>query len=62
MWHEFATAVSLLLILEGILPFLVPKKWRLVLSRLAQADTGSIRLAGFLSMMVGLGLLLVLRN
>jgi len=62
MWHEFATAVSLLLILEGILPFLVPEKWKLFISRLTHADTASIRLSGFLSMMAGLVILLVLRN
>jgi uncharacterized protein YjeT (DUF2065 family) len=52
-------AVALMLVLEGLLPFLSPKRWRAVFERATQMSDGQIRFIGLTSMLVGLTLLLI---
>lgn len=59
--EEVAVAFSLVLILEGILPFLYPQRWRHLAARLAEMDNASLRLAGLFSMLLGTGLLYLIR-
>jgi uncharacterized protein len=47
--------------LEGIIPFLSPAKWRNMVEVLAQVDDRTMRLVGFASMLIGAGLLFLLR-
>jgi len=51
-------ALALMLILEGILPFLAPTLWRDTFRRITQMTDGQIRFVGLSSMLVGLLLLL----
>ena len=55
-------AVALMLILEGILPFLAPTLWRDTFRRITQMTDGQIRFVGLSSMLVGLLLLLWSRS
>jgi uncharacterized protein YjeT (DUF2065 family) len=52
-------AMALVLIAEGLLPFLSPRHWRAVFERAVQMSDGQIRFIGFLSLLAGLALLLV---
>ena len=52
------TALALMLILEGVLPFLAPNLWRETFRRITQMSDGQIRFVGLSSMLVGLLLLL----
>jgi uncharacterized protein len=52
-------AVALMLVCEGLLPFLSPTTWREVFSKALRMSDGQIRFLGLSSMLVGL-LLLVL--
>ena len=52
-------AVALMLVFEGLLPFLSPATWREVFERAMRLSDGQIRFLGLSSMLVGL-LLLVL--
>lgn len=61
MWRDFAVAICLLLILEGILPFLYPERWRRLVVTLAQVDNRSMRLVGLMCMLLGTGLLYLVR-
>ncbi|WP_226665444.1 DUF2065 domain-containing protein [Microbulbifer aggregans] len=61
MWEELARALCLLLIIEGILPFLYPERWRALVQRLASVDNRSLRTAGLISMLAGAALLTLLR-
>jgi uncharacterized protein YjeT (DUF2065 family) len=54
-------AVALVLVLEGLVPFLAPGAWREAFRRLIQFSDGQIRFVGLTSMLVGLFLLMVLR-
>ena len=53
----FLTALGLMLVIEGLMPFLFPAAWRTGLSKLAQLQDGQTRFVG-LSLMLG-GLLLL---
>lgn len=50
-------AVALMLIIEGLLPFLLPMVWRDAFRRLTEMSDGQIRFVGLSSMLAGLLLL-----
>ena len=52
-------AVALMLVLEGLLPFLSPARWRAMFERATRLSDGQIRFVGLSSMLVGVVLLLV---
>ena len=58
----FLMALALMLILEGVLPFLAPNLWRDTFRRIIQMSDGQIRFIGLSSMLVGLLLLLWARS
>lgn len=53
MWHELAIAACLMLVLEGIIPFLYPARWRQLVATLAQVDDSRLRMMGLTSMVLG---------
>jgi len=58
MGTTFIMALALMLILEGVLPFLAPNLWRDTFRKITQMSDGQIRFVGLSSMIVGLLLLL----
>ena len=52
-------AFALMLVLEGLMPFVAPAAWRDTFRRLIQFSDGQIRFVGLMSMIVGLVLLMV---
>jgi len=56
-WQVFPAAIALVLVIEGILPFLSPGRWRSMVATVAQLDDASIRRFGLGSMAVGVVLL-----
>lgn len=54
-------AFSLMLVIEGILPFLAPRVWRETFRRATELADGQIRFIGLTSMGLGLFLLIVVR-
>lgn len=57
MGNSLWLALALMLVLEGILPFIVPGVWRDTFRRLTEMSDGQIRFVGLASMLVGLLLL-----
>jgi uncharacterized protein YjeT (DUF2065 family) len=53
MWERLGDALALLLVIEGVLPFLNPAGMRRTLATVAQLDDRSLRLAGLTSMLAG---------
>ncbi|WP_075185449.1 DUF2065 domain-containing protein [Teredinibacter haidensis] len=62
MWEELGKAFCLMLIIEGILPFLYPDRWRKLVATLAFIDDRRLRIMGLVSMLIGLALLLIMTN
>ena len=60
MWHELAVAFCLMLVIEGIIPFISPGRWRKMLLVLNQVDDNTMRMIGLGSMLAGMVLLLII--
>jgi len=52
--NGLAVGFCLMLILEGIIPFLYPQRWRNLVQQLALVSDRSLRLIGLGSMVLGL--------
>jgi uncharacterized protein len=61
-WPDFAAALGLLLVLEGILPFLNPRGIRRALERMSAMDDAVLRIAGAASMLAGVAVLWLARS
>ena len=61
MWDTLLIAIALMLILEGMMPFLSPRTWREAFKKLIEMGDGQIRFIGLSSMMVGVLLLMLLK-
>ena len=62
MWHELGVALCLVLVIEGIIPFLYPRRWKEMVSMLADVDDKTMRIVGLTSMLVGTALLYLINN
>ena len=54
MGTTFLMAFALMLVLEGVLPFVAPTLWRDTFRRITQMSDGQIRFVGLSSMLIGL--------
>ena len=61
MWHDLLVAIALLLILEGIMPFLNPEAMRKAMQMIAQLSDHALRFAGLTCMVIGCLLLYIVR-
>jgi len=57
VWLDLARAFCLMLVLEGVMPFLAPGRWRNLAGLLAQIDDRNMRMMGLVSMLLGAGAL-----
>ena len=57
MWERFLGALALVLVIEGLLPFLSPSRWRRVFEQVQQLTDGQLRFMGLASILAGLLLL-----
>ncbi len=57
MWQELGIAICLVLVIEGMLPFLYPRGWKDAVAQLARVDDRTLRMIGFGSMLIGTVLL-----
>ncbi|NJO14955.1 MAG: DUF2065 domain-containing protein [Thioploca sp.] len=57
MWEQFGIAIALLLVIEGIIPFLSPTGWRKTLQVISEMPDEKVRLIGLVSMISGVILL-----
>ena len=61
MVNTLLLAFALMLVIEGLLPFLAPRVWREAFRRVTELSDGQIRFIGLSSMLVGVVLLTVFR-
>jgi len=60
MWDEILRALALVLVLEGMLPFISPNNWRQTMLQAAQLPNRVLRIIGLASMLLGVLLLYLL--
>ncbi len=56
-WQVLPVAIALVLVLEGLLPFISPGRWREMVAMAGQMDERTIRAIGLGSMLSGVFLL-----
>ncbi len=61
MLNLLLLAFALMLVIEGLLPFLAPRVWRETFRRVTELSDGQIRFIGLSSMLVGVVLLTLFR-
>lgn len=61
-WDVIGVAAALMLVIEGIIPFLKPDAMRNVLIKMAQMDDRTMRMTGLVSMVAGVILLYLVQN
>ncbi len=59
MSNTLLTALGLMLILEGVLPLLLPQAWRDTFKRMVELKDGQLRFVGLVSIVGGLILILL---
>ncbi|MBY4677061.1 DUF2065 domain-containing protein [Marinobacterium arenosum] len=60
-WQALAAGFALMLIIEGVIPFLYPQRWRQLVQQLALVSNRVLRWLGFVSMCLGVLLLYWIR-
>ncbi|AQZ94863.1 DUF2065 domain-containing protein [Halopseudomonas phragmitis] len=61
MWQSLATALCLVLVIEGLMPFLAPARWKRMLITVSQVSDRQLRVIGLASMLTGTALLYLIR-
>lgn len=61
MWQNILIAISLYLIIEGMIPFISPNFFRQAVMRIAQLDDNGLRLMGLTVASAGIIMLYVVR-
>lgn len=54
MWSDLLAALGLLMVIEGVLPFLSPRHFRKALLNFAAIEDRGMRIFGLICMVVGL--------
>ncbi len=57
MWHDLLVALALVMIIEGILPFLNPNGMRNMMRMMSEMEERTLRMTGLVSMLVGVAAL-----
>ena len=57
MWQYLVVAIAMVLIIEGMIPFISPGAWRRMVQSIATLDNRSMRFMGLFSMLLGVALL-----
>ena len=60
MVREIAIAFCLMLVIEGLMPFIAPGRWRKMLAMIEQVDDNTLRLMGLGSTLAGTALLYII--
>ena len=61
MWSDLLVVIALVLVFEGIIPFLAPEKFRQAMVQLIQLSGQALRIIGFVSMTLGIVFLYIIK-
>ena len=60
-WNDLLSALALMLVFEGIMPFISPRSWRNTMLQASQLPDKTLRGIGIVSMLIGVILLYIMR-
>lgn len=61
-WSEILTAVALLLVIEGMLPFIRPGLYKQLVAQIVRLSDSQLRVYGLSAMIAGILLLFIVRG
>jgi uncharacterized protein YjeT (DUF2065 family) len=61
-WTEILTAVALVLVIEGMLPFVRPGRYKQLVAQIVRLSDNQLRTFGLAAMIAGLLLLFLVRS
>jgi hypothetical protein len=61
VWSDLLAALALVLVIEGVVPFLNPQSLRRMLETVSQLDDRTLRITGLVSMLCGVVMLYIVR-
>ena len=61
-WTEILTALALVFVIEGILPFVGPGRYRQMVAQIVRLSDNQLRTFGLAAMIAGIVLLCVVRS
>ena len=61
-WTEILTALALVLVIEGILPFVGPGRYRQLVAQIVRLSDNQLRTFGLAAMIAGIVLLFIVRS
>jgi uncharacterized protein YjeT (DUF2065 family) len=61
-WTDLIAALAIVCIIEGVMPFINPAGVKRLLERVSSLEERQMRVAGFVSMAVGLTILFLVRS
>ena len=62
VWTEILTALALVLVIEGLLPFASPGRYRQMVAQIVGMSDNNIRVVGLVVIVIGLALLFIVRS
>ena len=61
-WNDFLAALALMLVFEGLIPFFSPQGYRNIVQQMAAMPESGLRMTGFISMLIGVVALYLIRG
>lgn len=61
MWEDLLAALALVFVVEGVMPFVNPAKWRRYLQMVSEQSDRGLRFMGLFSMLLGVAILAMVR-
>lgn len=61
-WTEILTALALVLVIEGMLPFVRPGRYKQLVAQIVRLSDNQLRTFGLSAMIIGIVLLFIVRN
>jgi uncharacterized protein YjeT (DUF2065 family) len=61
MWDDLARAIALVLVIEGMVPFIAPQLWRRMILEVMRLDDRALRRGGLAMMVIGVVFLYLIR-
>ena len=61
-WTEILTAVALVLVIEGMLPFVRPGRYKQLVAQIVRLSDNQLRMFGLTAMIIGIVLLFIVRS
>lgn len=60
-WDVIIAAAALMLVFEGIMPFVAPAKWKETMRQAIDLSDGQLRFIGLIAMVIGLSILFFIK-